>query len=205
MATYKLTYFNAMGRAELARYIFAQAGQQYEDKRVTGEEFAEMKPNLWTGSIPVLEVDGKPLSGSRSIARFLAERFDLAGCNDFENAQLDSIIDVLDDFGQKLIPAFFGKDEEQKAAAKKALFEEFVPKYFGIIEKRITENSCDEGWIFGKKITYVDMRVALTFGGLAKMMPDLANSYPKMKKLSDAVNSQPKIADWIKNRPDTPF
>ena len=64
MSTYKLTYFNGRGRGEVARFIFAQAGQEYEDNRVSGEEFAKLKPDLWTGSLPVLYVDGESLSGS---------------------------------------------------------------------------------------------------------------------------------------------
>ncbi len=35
MVQYKLYYFNGRGRAELARYIFAAAGQEYEGKRVS--------------------------------------------------------------------------------------------------------------------------------------------------------------------------
>ena len=39
----KLIYFNLRGRAEMARLILAQAGVDYEDKRVDKEEWAEMK------------------------------------------------------------------------------------------------------------------------------------------------------------------
>ena len=45
MPQYKLLYFNVKGRAELARLIFAYAGQKYEDVRYTSEEFAEIKPS----------------------------------------------------------------------------------------------------------------------------------------------------------------
>lgn len=98
MSNYKLIYFNARGRAEVSRLIFAQAGVEYEDKRVAGEEWAKLKPTTPTGSLPLLEVDGKQLTGSGVIARFLAERFGLAGSNDIENAEIAGIIDVLEDF-----------------------------------------------------------------------------------------------------------
>lgn len=39
----KLTYFNIRGLAENVRLILAQAGVDYEDKRVTKEEWAELK------------------------------------------------------------------------------------------------------------------------------------------------------------------
>ena len=43
MATYKLTYFNDRGNAEVARLIFAKAQVKYEDVRMTSEQFKEIK------------------------------------------------------------------------------------------------------------------------------------------------------------------
>jgi len=43
MSEMKLTYFNARGRAELTRLLFAQAGKKYVDCRLTGDEFKAMK------------------------------------------------------------------------------------------------------------------------------------------------------------------
>lgn len=43
MPSYKLVYFDGRGRAELARLLFVAAGQKYEDKRVTPEEWPAMK------------------------------------------------------------------------------------------------------------------------------------------------------------------
>lgn len=37
-AKYKLIYFNTRGRAEPSRWIFAQAGQEYEDFRFKNRE-----------------------------------------------------------------------------------------------------------------------------------------------------------------------
>ena len=45
MPKYKLTYFNAMGRAELARLIFALKGVQYEDVRIDKAEWPKLKPS----------------------------------------------------------------------------------------------------------------------------------------------------------------
>ena len=43
MPSYKLIYFNVRGRAEQIRMLFVQAGVQYEDVRLTGEQWGEMK------------------------------------------------------------------------------------------------------------------------------------------------------------------
>ena len=50
------------------------------------------------GVLPVLEVDGIQLSQSMTIARFLANRFNLAGSNPLEKAQADMVVDCVTDF-----------------------------------------------------------------------------------------------------------
>ena len=44
-AKIKLTYFNAKGRAELARLVLAQAGAEYDDVRIEEEEWPSHKPS----------------------------------------------------------------------------------------------------------------------------------------------------------------
>ena len=44
MSDIKLVYFNLRGRAEAARFTLAQAGVDYEDVRVTREEWVKLKP-----------------------------------------------------------------------------------------------------------------------------------------------------------------
>ena len=102
MSTYKLTYFNAKGRAELTRLVFAQAGVEYTDERIAREEWPARKPHTPFGVLPVLEVDGKQLGGSMVIARYVAEKLGVAGSNDFENALIASILDSVSDLQLQL-------------------------------------------------------------------------------------------------------
>ena len=45
MSPVKLIYFNLKGRAELARLILAQAGVEYEDCRISKEDWLALKPS----------------------------------------------------------------------------------------------------------------------------------------------------------------
>ena len=45
MPAYKLIYFDGRGRAEHIRMLFAHAGVEYEDLRIGGQEWKELKPS----------------------------------------------------------------------------------------------------------------------------------------------------------------
>ncbi|VDM98871.1 unnamed protein product [Thelazia callipaeda] len=76
MPSYKLYYFDLMGRAEVIRLIFAQAEVPYEDIRFNKEDWAtHYKPMMPFGQVPVLDEDGKLLSQSTAIALYLARKF----------------------------------------------------------------------------------------------------------------------------------
>lgn len=49
------------------------------------------------GQMPVLEVDGKRAHQSVSICRYLGKKVGLAGANDWEDLEIDSVIDTISD------------------------------------------------------------------------------------------------------------
>ena len=198
MSQYKLTYFNGRGRAELIRLILAQAGIQYEDNRISKEEWGELKPTTPFGGLPILEVDGKTLGGSVPIAVFVAQRHGLAGANDFENAEIGGIMDCLGDLMLGFMTMYFEKDEKRKAELKKKFEEEDCPKWFGILEKKVSI----DGWLYGSKVTYVD----LAFFNFAERFPsEVLAKFPSLKGVVDKVSALPNIAKWLKDRPQTQF
>ena len=186
----------------MIRFIFAQAGVAYEDRRVEGEEWAKIKSTSPTGQLPMLEVEGKTLTGSRTIARFVAERLGLAGTNDIENAKLDAIVDYLFDFLPKIYPWFSEKDEAKKAAIWDTIKNEHIPKYWGVINKWIQDNSGNK-WIFGSSPTYVDYFIYCYTEYIIAIDPDAFSQFPALLENRAAVESLPNIAKWIKERPVT--
>ena len=207
MPTYKLYYFNLKARAEPIRWIFAQAGVKYEDIRLDKEQWAKMKPDTPNGSLPVLDVDGQMLAGSIPISRYVAEQHGLAGANEIENAQIAGIDDLLTDIANRFARFWFEKDEAAKAEMKKDLEEKHLPNYLSFLEKSITTNAAPECWVFGKHVTYVDLRLTLSleFVQMAMGNDKFLESYPGISKLRQSVLALPNIDKWIKERPQTNF
>ena len=75
MVHYKLYYFPGRGAAETIRQIFAVAKQDYEDIRISQDEWPKHKAEMPFGQMPVLEEDGKQLGQSYAIARYLARKY----------------------------------------------------------------------------------------------------------------------------------
>ena len=44
MPSYKLIYFNARGGGELSRLVFAAAGKEYDDIRLSSDDWKLQKP-----------------------------------------------------------------------------------------------------------------------------------------------------------------
>ena len=203
MPSYKLYYFQAKARAENSRFIFKQAGIDFEDVRFEydGEDWAKFKPKTPYGAMPVLEVDSKQLAGSRSIQRYLAEEFGLAGSNAWENAKLDSIVDVCDDLFECMAKVYFEEDEAKKTELGKKITEEDLPKYLGILEKLVSP----DGWMFGIKVTYVDFVVYNVLDYGKKASGGVLDNFPALKKICEAVEALPNISKWLKERPESQF
>ncbi|VDI71626.1 Hypothetical predicted protein [Mytilus galloprovincialis] len=50
-AKYKISYFDIRGKGELPRLIFAAAGKDFEDERLSGDKWTAFKPSKrrWSG------------------------------------------------------------------------------------------------------------------------------------------------------------
>merc|ERR1711962_338773 len=122
----RLTYFPARGRAEISRLILKHAGVKFDDIRLTGEDFAKVKPILPYGSMPILEYKGEVLCDS-------------AGTNAVEKAKANEIVLAMNGLFETIAKILFSPEGE-KAGMKKKLLEETLPQKFGQLEGRLCLN-----------------------------------------------------------------
>jgi glutathione S-transferase len=199
MPTYKLYYFDAKGRAEVTRIMFHMTGTPFEDHRLKGEEWAKFKPSTPFGQMPVLDVDGKMFAQSHAFERLVAKRLGLYGKDEFENAQVDMMVDAASDFLLPLMKTF-GEPDDKKAAIISKFQTEQMPNLLQNLEKNVQ----DSGFCVGNTLTWADISIyqAFQFATVFKVECKL-DAYPRLSAMAKHVESNPKIAKWLKERPET--
>ncbi|XP_044269049.1 glutathione S-transferase-like [Tribolium madens] len=198
---YKLIYFNARGRAEHIRFIFAYAGVDYEDERIPREKWPEIKKRTPFGMLPVLEIDGKAVAQSNAVARYLARQYGLAGRNEWEALQCDVLVDTLGDLKQVLAQFRMEQDPIKKEEKKARLMKETIPFYLSKFEKMLSENN---GFSVGSEITWCDFVFAVSLENFEHIFGKAAlDQYPALKALKIKVYNIPSINAWVSKRPAT--
>ncbi|VDK82284.1 unnamed protein product [Onchocerca ochengi] len=203
MSSYKLYYFDFMGRAEIIRLIFAQAEIPYEDVRIQREEWDNYKQKMPFKQLPVMEVDGKMLSQSVAITLYLAKKFDLVGENDWEFAKVIELLGVGEDLIAHSVPWFKCED----AARKKEILAEFETKHlaptFRLLEDILAKNGT--GYFAGKKLTAADLNMLCMVGLFGSLCPNSIAQLTNLNDFKDRIMKLPKIKKWVETRPKTDF
>uniref|UniRef100_A0A915EFE0 glutathione transferase n=1 Tax=Ditylenchus dipsaci TaxID=166011 RepID=A0A915EFE0_9BILA len=201
---YKIIYFDVRARAEPSRLILVYAGQNFEDKRVQADEFPALKPALPFGQLPVLEVDhGRfVLTQSVAIARYLAEKYGLAGQTEEEKARVNELVDWHKDIFNSVmnypsIKSGFASEMDEKTAYEKA-FLPGIKKNFPIYQKLVEESK--SGFLVGSGLTFVDFFVSDFLLTVKQLEPKLLSQYSGLEKYIEQVHSLPQIKEYVEKR-----
>ncbi|KAG7213588.1 hypothetical protein KM043_002842 [Ampulex compressa] len=200
---YKLIYFNARGRAEHIRYIFAYAGIDYIDERIPKERWPELKKAMPYGKLPVLEVEGKPITQSNAVARYLARKHGLTGRDEWESMLCDVLVDTLGDLKQSVSQYRTEEDLSKKEEKKAKLLRETIPFYMNKFEQTVGENG---GYTVGSTTTWADFVFAVGLENFENIFGSTAlENYPALRELKKRVHEIPEIVEWLAKRPHTEF
>jgi len=204
MVHYKLYYFDARGLTEPIRLLFHYVGQEFEDVRFAKEQWAGEKEKFFYGKVPVLELDnGKQLNQSATIARFIAEKFNLAGKDEWERAKVNEVVDFQKDVYSELAPYFYtvlGYREGDKDKLRKEVYEPGVARILPLYEKLLKESG--SGFFAPSGVTYVDFMVADYFNTFEKRAePELLKNHPELAAFVKRVHSLPQLQKYIAGRP----
>jgi len=205
MPVYKLHYFNARGRAETIRLIFAAAGQKYEDCRIEFQDWPNRKKDFKHGQLPVLDIDKEQLNQSVAIIHYLGTQFGLAGKTPLDAAKCHAKVETLRDAVMPMLQKL--KQEKDEAKKKELMEKEIAPEVktlLGKVEEYRKTCTDKSGYMIAGQLTYADLEfhnvVTTAIGWLGE---DLLKAYPHVQKHYELISNQPKLKEYLAGRPKT--
>ena len=204
MADMKLTYFDFHGgRGEPVRLALTMGGVPFEDDRVAVVDWPQRKEGTPLGALPVLEVDGKALSQSNSIMRYVAKLTGLYPSDFWQAALCDEAMDAVEDVTNEIQRTMFVTDDEKKVR-REELAEGQIPLYL----KRLNQNLAAHGgrYFADDRLTIADLKVAMLIrqlrsGILDHISTDLPDRVaPELVEHFQRVMKDPAIAAYYAKR-----
>ena len=218
------------GKAEAIRWLLAYAGQEFEDDRITKENWPKIEPGkfyigkfltlppsklyvylfnhgspeMLTGQVPQIEYDGVPMAQSMAIVRFLAKEFGLAGKTNIESYKADMVGECIMDLFGHGIKMRNESDETKKAELMAKFKDEVVPNFWKNVTRSIEESGGQ--FVAAKEVTYGDIVLAVTVDLMTSHMQLPVESIPKpVRDIKAAIEANEGVKKYLESRPVTEF
>ena len=199
MAKPKLTYFDApVSRGEECRLALHLAGVDFEDDRIAGGSWPQLKPETPFGSLPVLEVPGKGrLAQSNAILRYIGSQHGMHPSDPWEAARHDAILAVCEELRGRFAHSLTTKDADEKKRLREELSASYLPMWAKSVEQQIGEGP----FIAGAKISVADIKLYVVMnwimkGTLDHVPKDAFADFPKLVRLVEAFKANADVQRW---------
>ncbi|GAC1353218.1 MAG: hypothetical protein NVS3B20_27150 [Polyangiales bacterium] len=203
MSQTKLTYFDApMSRGEECRLALHVAGVPFEDVRIQREEWPALKPKTPFGSLPILEMPGRPvLAQSNAILVLIGRLHGLHPKDDYEAARHEAMMQHVEDLRAHVSPTMRIKDGGEKKRAREELAATFLPAWGSFAEKQIGEGP----FFGGAALQVVDLKVHMVLrwfqgGALDHIPTTVFDGFPKLTRIAHAVRDHARVRAWNERR-----
>jgi glutathione S-transferase len=204
MPKLKLTYFDFDGgRGEPARLALRIGGVAFEDHRIPGPEWAKHRDQTPFRGMPVLEVDGKSITQSNTINRYVGKLAGLYPKDEWQAAVCDEIMDATEDIGARL-GATIALDDAAKKKAREALAADALPRHLETLEAKL--KAAGGEYFAEKRLTVADLKVFqlirwLRTGVLDDVPKDIVDRHaPGLVKHFERLSAHPKITEYYQSR-----
>ena len=190
----KLHYTRSRGRAETTRWMLAINNIPFENILI--DTPAKLKALRATGKLPfdqmpLLEIDGRNLSQSSAMIRYLARRGGFYGDSDTDALWCDLIAGAVSDFAETGLKAMFQPTDEIAISEQQATFNKFAPCF----EMRLKENGT--GFFVGARLSFADVILVESLSSYLEWIPNILESSPLLKSLNETVLNQPGIKAYL--------
>lgn len=200
MSKPRLIYFDFAGsRGEECRLALHLAGVDFEDVRIPGADWPALKPKTPYGSMPILELAGKPpLAQSNAILVYIGRQYGLHPKDDLEAAYHEALMEYVEDLRHAVGPSMRIADEAQKRAAREELARDYLPAWGSNVERQLG----DHPFVGGDTLHVVDLKLYmivrwLTSGAVDHVPTTVLDSFPKLMRVFQQVGDHSGVMAWL--------
>jgi glutathione S-transferase len=197
MTRFKLTYFDIDGgRGESIRLALFIGGLEFEDVRLTGPEFREARQSFRFHALPVLEIDGQPITQSTALVRYVGKLAGLYPTDDMQALCCDEAMDAVEDLSHA-IGRTYGLQGDELKKARTELVEDRLTTYIKGLDGLLARGG---GEFFADgRMTVADLKVFVATRSLAKGVLDhvptdiVEELAPALAEHRDRIANDPRI------------
>ena len=204
MTHYRLSYFDIDGgRAEPIRIALHAAGMPFEDHRLSFQEFGETRKGLRFTCVPVLEIDGKPVTQSNALTRYAGKLAGLYPDDPIQALYCDEAMGAVEDVTFHIGSTMRLQGEELRAARTK-LVEGWLPIYLRGLDELLERGGGE--YFADNRLTVADLKVSvqtgwLSHGALDHIPNDLVKRLaPSLVEHAARIAQEPRVAAYYATR-----
>ncbi|KAK9745112.1 Glutathione S-transferase, C-terminal domain [Popillia japonica] len=175
-----LTYFDLKGLAEPIRLLLKYGQIEFEDIRISKEDWPEQKSFTPFGQLPTYKENDKLAWQSTAICRYVAKKVKLTGSNDWEDLEIDAIVDTYRDLNHKIGEYHRESNSERKQQLKGPLFSEIIPFYLKRLDNIAEQNN---GYLALRRLTWADIYFYALSERFAEVYPQILLEYINLLKI----------------------
>ena len=204
MTSYKLTYFDfSGGRAEPIRIAFHAAGIEFEDHRISFDEFMKTRDTMRFRCAPILEIDGTVVTQSNSMLRYVGNMAGLYPSDSIQALYCDEAMGAVEDLLHQIVRTFGLEGDELKTARA-----DLVDGWLTTFIKGLAEILERGGGVYiaDNRLTVADLKVyvqvrSLRSGTLDYVPVDLVDKLaPTLVEHEQRIANEPVVKAYYESR-----
>jgi glutathione S-transferase len=204
MPNYKLTYFDFDGgRGEPIRIALHAAGIEFEDHRISFEEFIKTRPEMRFTCAPTLEIGDVVVTQSNGILRYVGKLAGLYPEDPMQALYADEAMGAVEDMLHQLVTTFGLEGDELKAARAKLAdgwLTIFIEGLGEILERGGNEYFADNRLSVADLKVYVQMK-SIRSGHLDHVPADLVDRLaPNLAEHADRIDNESIVKSYYASR-----
>ena len=204
MTSYRLTYFDVDGgRGEPIRIAFHAAGIAFEDNRISFQEFGDTRSSVRFTCVPVLEIDGQPVTQANALSRYVGNMAGLYPQDPLQALYCDEVLEALEDVTNHIARTMRMTGDELRDA-RQALAEGWLVVYLRGLAELLTRGGGE--YFADQQLTICDLRAMiqtrwLTSGHLDHFPTDLVERVaPSLVEHKARVESESRVIAYYASR-----